>query len=546
MTRLRIFAVLLLFSVAAAAFADVFADWQKRYTKDAYAKQKLDVVAELVATGKVEALKVLQQCVAISREALEDFRKDVDKARAKLEPVEQKIAEKEADYLEQQKKQGHPNPTTRPRFPEDDEALRLRAAFSNAEKRVASELLVLADVLDAHGQLVAKLPPDAQKAVRDDWTKSRLASKDWGVRAECYELLGHTMTDWATEMLVAAVVRVPEQADKEPDPRALVVAVDGLAVREPAKVVPALVSRIDDVRWLVRAAVVKALEDTPSKEGIDAIVKRLAKEDGRLKADCARALSALTGQSIPANPEMWRIWWEANRDKWAGKPPPAKEEKPDPLGLGAKPATDDSKKTGFFGIEVESRRVVFVIDISGSMAASMGGTGPDAKTSRADAAKAELSRVIGALEDGSLFDMVFFSAGVKVWKPEMQKADGKTRKEAQDFVSAIQIGGGTNTFDALEAAFGLGDIGKGKKKESDPTGDARVDTIVFLSDGKPSVGKTTDPDAIRAAVRDWNKARRVAIHAVAFGSVKKEGQDGADPQFMKGLADDTGGKFVQK
>ena len=54
----------------------------------------------------------------------------------------------------------------------------------------------------------------------------------------------------------------------ESDPRALILAVDGLAKRDPAKVVPALAARLDDVRWLVRVAVVKALEETPSKEGI--------------------------------------------------------------------------------------------------------------------------------------------------------------------------------------------------------------------------------------------------------------------------------------
>ena len=540
MTRLRFAAVLLLFVVAAAAFADVLADWQKRYTKTAFASDKLKVVADLVATGKPEAVKVLQQCTAISKEAIDYFKKEVDKVHAKLDPVEAKIAEKEADYLEQQKKQGNPNPTTRPRFPEDEEALKLRSELTIAEKRVASEVLVLDDVLDAHGQLVAKLPPDAQKAVRDDWTKNRLASKDWGVRAEGYELLGHTQTDWATELLVAAVS--PATA-AETDPRALVVAIDGLAKRDPAKVVPALSARLEDVRWLVRVAVVKTLEDTPAKEGIAAIDQRRAKEDGRLKAACARALTALTGQQIPANPEMWRIWWEANRDKWTGKP---QEKAPDPFGNVAKADDAASKQTGFFGIEVESKRVVFVIDISGSMATAMGGTGPDAKKSRAEAAKSELVRVLGALEDGALFNMVFFSSAVKVWKPEMQKADAKTRKEAQDYVTAIQIGGATNTYDALEAAFGLGDMGKGKKKESDPTGDARVDTIVFLSDGKPTQGRTTDPDAIRTAVRDWNKSRRIAIHTVAFGAIKKEGQDGADPQFMKALADDTGGTAVVK
>jgi hypothetical protein len=534
-------ACLLAAAAAAAAFAgDVLSEWQKRYTKDAYASEKLKVAEELVATGKPEALKALQQCTALSKAAVEDFKKDAEKARTKLAPVAAKIAEKEAAYLAEQRKAGNQNPTSRPHWPEDDDYIKLRAELDQADRRVASENAVVGDVLDAHGRLVGKLPADAQKTVRDDWTKNRLGSKDWGVRSECYELLGHTKTDWATAMLVNAVTPA---TGVESDPRALVMAIDGLAKRDPAAVVPALAARLDDVRWLVRVAVVKALEETPAKEGIDAIVKRIVKEDGRLKADCARALSALTGQEFPANAELWRVWWEANREKWAGKPPP---KKLDPLGNIDNPNPEKSKETGFFGIEVESRRVVFVIDISGSMAAAMGGTGPDAKKSRAETAKAELTRVLGALEDGTLFNMVFFSTAVRVWKPDMQKADSATRKEAQEYVAGLQIGGATNTYDALEAAFGLGDMGKGKKKESDPAGDARVDTIVFLSDGKPTQGRTTDPDAIRAAVREWNRARRIAVHTVALGAIKREGQEGADPVFMQGLADDTGGEAVVK
>jgi hypothetical protein len=351
-------------------------------------------------------------------------------------------------------------------------------------------------------------------------------------------MLGHTSTDWAFDLLAAALAK----DGPEPDPRALVVAIDGLSGRDAAKAVPPLASRIDDVRWTIRAAVVAALENTPSKEGIDAIVKRMVKEEGRLKDDCARALKALTGKDLPANPEMWRVWWEQNREKWAGKPPPADESKaPNPLADNSKPAEPD-RRTGFFGLTIESKRVVFVIDVSGSMKEKVGGSGPDAKSTKAELAKAELKRVVAALEDGTSFDIVFFSSAIRIWKPEMQTADVKTRRDAQDYVDGVEIIGGTNTYDALEAAFAIGDMGKGKKREADPTGDARVDTIVFLSDGKPSVGRTTDPDAIRTAVRGWNKTRRIAVHAIAFGAEK----DAADPKFMKGLADDTGGKFVQK
>jgi hypothetical protein len=486
-------------------------------------------------------LKALQWCVGATKSWIDEARDKADKLRAALAPIEAKLEKKAADYAEQQKKQGNPNPKTRPKFPEDDELLKARSELLQADKVVASLEMAVAEALDAHGLLVSKLPADAQKAVRDDWTKNRLAAKDWAVRAECYQILGHTPTDWALDLLVAAV----GGAQTEPDARALVVAVDGLSGRDAAKASPALVSRIDDVRWLVRVAVVAAIEMTPSKEGVDAVVKRMAKEDGRLKDDCARALRALTGKDLPSNPEMWRTWWEQNRDKWTGKPPARDKDALDNPSAGlSKPVEDDAaKKTGFFGIQFESRRVVFVIDVSGSMNDPLGGAGKDAKATKASLAKAELKRVVGALEDGALFDIVFFSSGVHVWKSEMQKADGKTRKEALEYIDATEVAGATNTYDALEAGFGIGDIGKGKKREADPTGDARVDTIMFLSDGRPTAGRTTEPDQIRAAVKGWNKARRIVIHAVAFGISDK---DGADPAFMKGLADDTGGNYVGK
>jgi hypothetical protein len=532
--------------VAAAFAGDILSEYQQKYTKGAGASEKEDVIKALVASGKPDAMKALQWCVGVSKTAIEEAKEKADKARAALAPVEQKILKKQQDWADQLKKQGKSIPEMRPKFAEDDEALELRSQVTAADKLITAQQVVLGELLDAHGALVAKLPPDAQKAVRDDWTKNRLGSKDWGVRAEAYELLGHVATDWATEMLTAAVSLA---TNTEPDPRALVCAVDGLAGRDPAKVGPPLAARMEDVRWLVRAAVVAALERTPSKEGIDAIVKRMVKEDGRLKDDCCRALKALTGADIAANPELWRVWWEQNREKWTGKPPADDPTKaPDPMKNVGKAPSEGDRKTGFFGIQIESKRVVFVIDISGSMNSKMGGSGPDAKTSRAQLAKEELKRVVAALEDGSLYNIVFFSGGVRIWKPEMQKAESKTRGEALQFIDGVEVIGGTNTYDALEAAFALGDLGKGKKRESDPTGDARVDTIMFLSDGKPSVGKVTDPDLIRAAVKDWNKARRIAIHAVAFGAASgtKEGMEGADPAFMKGLAADTGGRYVEK
>lgn len=525
----------LLAALAVTALAgDVLAEYQTRFKRGRFPDTKKEVVAELVATAKPDALKALRWCAAAARGWCADDRAEAEKLRGKLAAVEAKLIEKEQQYAEQQRKQGNPNPTTRPRFPEDDEYNKLRSTIDSLDTEAVMETSMAAVALDGCGALVAKLTPEQQKAVRDEWAKTLLASKDWAARSEGYELLGHTPSAWATETLVDAV------GTSEADARALVVAVDGLSGRDPKLVTQALLVRIDDVRWLVRVSVVAALEATPSKEGIDALVRRLAKEDGRLKEDCTRALRALTGADIGPLPEAWRMWWEKNREKWNGKPPPVAAKAPSPFMQDDKKPAEGERKTGtFFGIEIESKRVVFVIDVSGSMNQPVGG-GPEPKATKIALAKRELKRALSDLEDGTIFDVVFFSGAVKVWKPDMQKADAKTRKEAQDFTESTDAVGGTNTYDALEAAFGLGDLGKGKKREADPTGDARVDTIVLLSDGKPSMGRTTDPDAIRGAVREWNRARRIVIHAVAFGV---DAKDGADPKFMEGLAQDTGGSY---
>jgi len=535
----RVGALVLSALVAVAAFAgDALEDYQKKYTKTALISDREALIKALLATGKPEALKALQYCAGVSKSAIEDCRENVEKLRPKLDAARAKFDAKLREYMEEQRKAGNPNPQGFPDWPEHTEFVKVEAESIQAEKAVFAELMLRAEALDAAGAVVAKFTPEAQAAVRADWTKNRLAVKDWATRAECYEILGHTPTDWALDMLLAAV------QDKESDPRALTSAVDGLSGRDPAKAVPVLAAKLEDVRWSVRVAVVAALENTPSKEGVDAIVKRMVKEDGRLRDDCARALRALTGQDIPANAEMWRVWWATNREKWTGKP---KVKENDPFaGLDApKPtaAEDPSKRTGFFGLEIESKRVVFVIDVSGSMNEPIGGHGPDAKLSKAVVAKRELKQAIQGLADDAVFDIIFFASSIRVWKTDMQKADVKTRQEAEAFVEAADIVGATSTYDALEQAFMLGDVGKGKKRELDPTGDARVDTIVLLSDGKPTSGRQTDPEAIRRAVKDWNKARRIVIHAIALGVDQK---DGADPKFMKGLADDTGGTYIAK
>ena len=63
-----------------------------------------------------------------------------------------------------------------------------------------------------------------------------------------------------------------------------------------------------------------------------------------------------------------------------------------------------------------------------------------------------------------------------------------------------------------------------------------VDTVFFLSDGRPTVGAFVDPDDILREVKEANDLRKVIIHTIAIGEFQKD--------FMKRLAEENGGIFV--
>jgi uncharacterized protein with von Willebrand factor type A (vWA) domain len=92
--------------------------------------------------------------------------------------------------------------------------------------------------------------------------------------------------------------------------------------------------------------------------------------------------------------------------------------------------------------------------------------------------------------------------------------------------SANLEAGKTNTYGALSTA--LGAAGRGTK---DKNYECVVDTIFFLSDGRPTVGEYVDPQDVLREIRAANKLRKVVIHTIAIGEFQKD--------FMKRLAEET-------
>ena len=281
---------------------------------------------------------------------------------------------------------------------------------------------------------------------------------------------------------------------------------------------PVLVEALNHEDASTRAIAVDGLLQLRVSGCVGPLVDRIGKENGRLEKEIESALWRLTAQPWGDDSKAWQAWWETAKadfrcvtDDEFDKAARAKEQKRQ-----LQRTVSGSK---FFGIQVESTRVTFVIDISGSMLEPMyGRMVNDQRATRIEVAKQELSLAVSNLPDNAWFNILSFSSGVQPWREgAMCKGSKEDRDDAQIWISRLGASGGTNLYDSLEKAF------------ADPD----VDTIFVMSDGEPTVGQQIDPFRIREDVALWNQNRKVVIHTIAIGG---------SLEILEWIAKDSGGK----
>ena len=273
-------------------------------------------------------------------------------------------------------------------------------------------------------------------------------------------------------------------------------------------------------QWDTRLSALRALEETRNRDSVGKIIEQMKNEGGRLLHEFAETLFNLTGQPYGKSFGGWESWW-----KNEGK------------GLDLISASEHRKRTreeedrrlkkrskaSFFGIKIISKRVIFIIDISGSMNDPLRTRYVNQSTgeTRMSVAIRELQKSIDSLDRGALFNIIPFSSDFILWLDEgVAGSDQKTRDEAKEFAGKLGANGGTNIYGAVKAAFR----------------DEQVDTIFILSDGEPSVGEELDPTVIRDHIAEWNKHRQIEIHCVAVGG---------GLQLLEWIAEDSGGNYVK-
>jgi Ca-activated chloride channel family protein len=115
-----------------------------------------------------------------------------------------------------------------------------------------------------------------------------------------------------------------------------------------------------------------------------------------------------------------------------------------------------------------SKDVIFVVDVSGSMAGE-----------KIDQAKDALRYCVNSLGKEDRFEIIRFSSSIESFQNELKLAGDDERKNAFYFIDNLCASGGTNINDALKRAIQL-------KNEKDD----RPTSIIFMTDGLPTEGET--------------------------------------------------------
>jgi hypothetical protein len=239
----------------------------------------------------------------------------------------------------------------------------------------------------------------------------------------------------------------------------------------------------------------------------------------RSKHKSFEALKSISGKDYGYAPDAWAKWWS---DKKKGKLDAEGGIRPE----------ERMSVASYYKFKVFSDRILFVIDVSGSM------KDPEFHPNRIEVAHRELKKTILSLDEKTLFNVMTFAGNVFLWqkKGEVPATEANKKKALEWVQMRLMPRGGTNTYDALMRSLSDNPL---------------VDTVFFLSDGLPSRGIYELPEEILIKLRYANRFRKVIFNTVALAigrpSIEKA-LKWEDPDemagFMKMIAEANGGTCV--
>jgi len=289
-----------------------------------------------------------------------------------------------------------------------------------------------------------------------------------------------------------------------------VLVIEAFGFREDEASLGAIVEAIEHKIVHVRLAAIRATMARRAKETIEPLIATIKKHEklrGLTWLEAREALLALTDQDFPTHKD-WGKWWKGN----GGNFDPKKLDEKEKGGKGKTIVVKKSKDSvEFFGAEIFSRNVLFVIDVSLSMLkydeGDYKGRNVEEDRRRLRRAKIQLAKALKMLPRTARFNIITFGNRVTPWQKGLKTASKSTVRKALKFVQDLKGIPATHTDEALELAFT----------------DHSVDTIVLLSDGAPVKRGARDSvrliEKILKRVKDLNASRQVRINCFGFEGI---------------------------
>ncbi len=161
------------------------------------------------------------------------------------------------------------------------------------------------------------------------------------------------------------------------------------------------------------------------------------------------------------------------------------------------------KEEGFFMLslapgvktdgEWEEKDVVFLLDVSGSMAGK----------EKIGAAKRALEFFLSVLDEGDRFTVIPFSTDANPWQEKLVEAEKDKIDDAIEFIQGLKALGGTNISGAFTRTLAL------ERDKKRPL------YIAFITDGRPTVG-VTRPDEILELVEEELNGAKIFVLGVGY------------------------------
>ena len=385
--------------------------------------------------------------------------------------------------------------------------------WQKVQERIGRQITLEEKVIRLYRACLRRL---TDEAARIHLRKLRV-KKPLALRLFMIDLFRHFDEDPFTELLIDHL------SDRQFDIR--LAAADSLSHHAPERVPPNIYGGLLNAdEWQARAVAIEALGRRGGPEAVSMLIERTALEKGRLLTDVCDRLEILTGQKFGNTPAAWISWWGQNKNAYQS----------DRVVLTRPVKAEREGETRYWGITIDSLRVVFVIDVSGTMAADLKDPddyAPDPGKARLDIARREVKNTIASLPSDAKFNVISYNDFVIRWEERGVSASPKNKQRAYAFLDDLFPFGATNIYDSLEAAFRVSAPGI-----KDKYYDQSADTILFLSDGGPTAGKSTDMKEILAAVKEWNRVKKVTLHVIGIGKQ-------INKPFLDSLAKDNFGEI---